>query len=291
MELFSNFIVYTSEKVFYNKNERMNSMKKNIWTVILVLLLISVVIILIKGVKPENNKEPNNSDKEIETNLQEPLTEEPDDTIPVETPENNDPEEEHICENEPIPMPESPEQGYVYKPVIYLYPEKTTEISVELDYNGVLTTTYPKYIDGWKVVAEPDGTISYNGREYYCLFWEGISNIDYSLEKGFCVKGEDTEKFLEDSLKKLGLTDKEANEFIIYWLPKMENNEYNIISFQEKLYTDNAKLTVSPAPDTVIRVFMAWKGSDEFVEIEPQNLTAPERIGFTVVEWGGSELK
>jgi len=179
----------------------------------------------------------------------------------------------------------------VKKPVIYLYPEEKEEISVKLNYNGFLTTTYPQYIDGWKVIAEPDGTISYNGREYYCLFWEGISNIDYSLEKGFCVKGEDTEKFLEDSLKKLGLTDKEANEFIIYWLPKMENNEYNIISFQEKLYTDNAKLTVSPAPDTVIRVFMAWKGSDEFVEIEPQNLTAPERIGFTVVEWGGSELK
>ena len=71
----------------------------------------------------------------------------------------------------------------------------------------------------------------------------------------------------------------------------MENNAYNIISFQEELYTDNAKLTVSPAPDTVIRVFMAWKGVDNLIEIEPQTLTSPERNGFTVVEWGGSELK
>ena len=197
-------------------------------------------------------------------------------------------DDEHICDDQPSIDPNNPSTD---KPVIYLYPEETMEISVKLDYNGKFTSTYPKYNDGWEVIAEPDGTISYNGREYYCLFWEGISNVDYSLEKGFCVNGEDTEKFLEDSLKKLGLTDKEANEFIIYWLPKMENNEYNIISFQKELYTDNAELTVSPAPDTLIRVFMAWQGSDKFVEIEPQNLTAPERIGFTVVEWGGSELK
>ncbi len=178
-----------------------------------------------------------------------------------------------------------------YKPVIYLYPEEEMEISVKLDYNGTFTTTYPAYNEEWKVTAQPDGTLTYDGREYYCLFWEGISNVDYSLEKGFCVKGEDTEKFLEDALKKLGLTDTEANEFIIYWLPKMENNAYNLISFQEELYTDNAKLKVSPAPDTVIRVFMAWKGVDEFIEIEPQALTPPERNGFTVIEWGGSEIK
>ena len=186
------------------------------------------------------------------------------------------------CPNEQEPV--------CYKPVIYLYPEETTEISVKLDYNGTLTSTYPQYIDGWKVTAEPDGTINYNGREYYCLFWEGVSNVNYTLDKGFCIKGEDTEEFLEKALKEMGLTDKEANEFIIFWLPKMENNAYNIISFQEEIYTENAQLTVSPAPDTLIRVFMAWKSSDTFVEIEPQELSAPERNGFTVIEWGGSEL-
>ena len=202
--------------------------------------------------------------------------------------------EEHFCYDAPIEDPdftEDPENPGTAKPVIYLYPEETMEISVELDYNGMFTTTYPSYNNGWKVVANPDGTINYNGREYYCLFWEGISNVYYQIDKGFCVKGEDTEKFLEESLKKLGLTDKEANEFIIYWLPKMENNAYNVISFQEELYTENAELTISPAPDTLIRVFMAWKGVDEFVKIEPQTLTSPERNGFTVIEWGGSELK
>ncbi|MBR2408786.1 MAG: hypothetical protein IKB07_07485 [Lachnospiraceae bacterium] len=71
----------------------------------------------------------------------------------------------------------------------------------------------------------------------------------------------------------------------------MEQNPYNVISFQTKNYTDAAKLTVSPAPDTLLRVFMAWKGAEDLVEIPEQTLTAPERTGFTVVEWGGTEVK
>ena len=45
------------------------------------------------------------------------------------------------------------------KPVIYLYPEQETTVSVSLDYAGTLTATYPAYEDGWTVTAEPDGTL------------------------------------------------------------------------------------------------------------------------------------
>ena len=55
-------------------------------------------------------------------------------------------------------------------------------------------------------------------------------------------------------------------------------------------YTDAARLTIDPAPDTLIRVFLAWKGLEEPVEVPPQGLTAPERTGFTAVEWGGAEV-
>jgi|LSQX01.1.fsa_nt_gb hypothetical protein len=45
------------------------------------------------------------------------------------------------------------------KPVIYLYPEEKTDVSVKLDYNGELFVTYPNYNNGWNVTAYPDGTI------------------------------------------------------------------------------------------------------------------------------------
>ena len=178
------------------------------------------------------------------------------------------------------------------KPVIYLYPTEPTRVTVELDFDGTLTSVYPAYGDGWTVDAAPDGTLTdpATGRTYYGLFWEGIANDAYDLSAGFVVPGGDTAAFLEDVLAKLGLNEREANEFIIYWLPRMEHNAYNLISFQQAAYTDQAQLTVTPAPDTVIRVFMAWKPLDAPVAVAPQELAAPAREGFTVVEWGGAEM-
>ncbi len=185
-----------------------------------------------------------------------------------------------------------PDPNAAYKPVIYLYPEKEMQVSVDLTLDGKLTCTYPAYNNGWTVTASPDGTLTdANGQTYNYLYWEGETYAQYDLSKGFCVKGEDTAAFLEDALDKLGLTRREANEFIVYWLPLMEQNPYNIISFQTDIYTDAAQLNVNPAPDTLIRVFMAWQASENAVDLPEQELTAPERNGFTVVEWGGTELK
>ena len=185
-----------------------------------------------------------------------------------------------------------PDPNAAYKPVIYLYPEEETDVSVKLVLDGKLTCTYPAYNTGWNVTAAPDGTLTdANGQTYNYLYWEGETNAQWDMSEGFCIKGEDTAAFLEEALKKLGLTRREANEFIVYWLPLMEQNPYNIISFQTDVYTDAAELQIDPAPDTVIRVFMTYQASDYMLRVLPQKLTAPERSGFTVVEWGGTEVK
>ena len=177
------------------------------------------------------------------------------------------------------------------KPVIYLYPREETNVDVTLDYDGHLTCTYPKYTGGWSVTARPDGTLTDGaGQSYNYLYWEGEDRNEYDFSRGFCVAGADSAAFLEDALARLGLTRREANEFIVFWLPQLEENPYNLIAFQTDAYTDHARLTVTPEPDTVLRVFMAWKPLDAPVEIEAQPLTAPTREGFTLVEWGGSRV-
>ena len=179
------------------------------------------------------------------------------------------------------------------KPVLYLYPEKETEVNVRLDYDGELTCTYPACgQEGWTVTAAPDGTLTDKaGQTYNYLYWEGLSHGDYDFSRGFCVPREDTAAFLESSLEKLGLTRREANEFIVYWLPKMQANEFKLVAFQFDAYTDHAKLTITPKPDSLLRVFMAWRPLEGPVEIPEQDLPAFQRKGFAAVEWGGAELR
>ncbi len=180
----------------------------------------------------------------------------------------------------------------VEKPIIYFYPETEVECTVSLDFNGQLTCTYPAYKDEWKFTAKPDGTLVFpDGKEYYALYWEGTSTAMWDLSNGFCVKGEDTAEFLEWALAAQGLNAREANEFIVYWLPLMQGNAYNVISFQTDVYTQVAELKISPAPDSMLRVFMTYYASDEPVEIAAQEFTPFERTGFTVVEWGGSKIQ
>ena len=76
---------------------------------------------------------------------------------------------------------------------------------------------------------------------------------------------------------------------IIYWLPKMQDNPYNVITLHTDDYARSVPLTVSPAPDAQIRVFMTYYSSNTPVDIQEQELPHYERNGFTHVEWGGSE--
>jgi len=178
------------------------------------------------------------------------------------------------------------------KPVIYLYPEKTLDVSVEVGIER-LTKTIPEYNNGWKVSAEPNGTL-YNYADklvYPYLFWEGQSKGILNATKGFSVQRNDLEKFLTNSLDSLGLNSTEKKDFMDFWLSKMLANkeDYFFISFVgTRDFNKVAPLKISPAPDTLIRVFMYYMPIDMPMRTEKQDLKAIKRNGFTVVEWGGT---
>lgn len=181
-----------------------------------------------------------------------------------------------------------------YKPIIYLYPEEQKEVNVQLWYPEYLSHTYPKYLkDWWNVIANPDWSlvdISSN-RNLYALYWEGVVNNASSFSDWFVVRGEDTISFLEEKLALLWLNEREAEEFIVYWLPELENNKYNLIRFvlQEEI-EEWMPLNITPKPDVVIRVLMQYKALDSMIELPEQKIVTPERRWFTVVEWWGERL-
>lgn len=181
--------------------------------------------------------------------------------------------------------------GEYAKPVIYLYPTKTTDITVRVQFDGELTCTYPDYRDGWNVTASPNGALinKADGKEYYCLYWEGESSTEWDMSRGTVVRGADTAEFLEEKLTEIGLSPRERNEFIIYWLPKMQHNEFNYITFHTEDYSAMVPLEVTPQPDSVLRVFMVYAAVPKYFETQPQEFSGFQRNGLTVVEWGGGE--
>ncbi len=181
----------------------------------------------------------------------------------------------------------------VEKPVLYLYPPTATDVNIVLGSDDKITASYPKYANGWDVTAYPDGRLidKADNSEHFYLFWEAALDIDYDLSEGFVVRGEDTEKFLKEKLSYMGLLPREYNDFIVYWLPRMQANKYNLVSFQGKSYTDVSTLGISPKPDSMLRIMMAFKSLESPVNIPEQKLDIFERKGFTAVEWGGAELK
>ncbi len=182
------------------------------------------------------------------------------------------------------------------KPVIYLYPAKEQNVSVKLDYQGVLTATYPAYdpVTGWRVKARPDGSLTEiaSQQEYSYLFWEGRPRKPLTIPEGqgFLVRGEDTAHFLRKKLSALGLMPKEYNEFIVYWYPLMKENKFNQIYFAGAEYIESAPLEVDPQPDTTLRVFMLYRALSAPVELKAQPIPTTVRQGFTLVEWGGTEI-
>ena len=189
---------------------------------------------------------------------------------------------------------------HAHAPIIYIYNEENEDenINVSLDLDGELDVTYPLYDEscGWNVTATSDGVLEdEDGNTYPFLFWEATLNMDYDLSRGFCVRGCDTENFLNEALAELGLNEKERADFMSYWLPLMEGNEYNVITFQTTAYEDAAGLIVTPEPDVTVRINMLWYASSEYVEIEPQELegmnpSLADRSGLTLVEWGGEVI-
>ncbi len=181
-----------------------------------------------------------------------------------------------------------------YKPIIYLYPKETTELTVKLGKPENITCSYPKYNNSWNIIANSDGTLidKNSGRKLYSLYWEGIHSEPFNYNDGFIVKGDEVIEFLEEKLAILGLSEIEAEEFIVYWLPKLQENEYNYIRFATiDEINKNMPLEINPKPDTIIRVLMTYKVLDKPIDVQEQNLETPNRTGFVVVEWGGTEMQ
>jgi hypothetical protein len=184
----------------------------------------------------------------------------------------------------------------VEKPVIYLYPTVPTLVDVKVKPEGEFTFTYPEYKNGWKVLADPSGNLTLNDQHYNYLFWESSQQLNMEmvdLQKGFLIKGENALDFLEEKLTSAGFNAKEKADFITFWGPQLQKNTLNFIHFIANEQCDQfAELEISPKPDHIYRYYILTfpVTSEMNFTLEDQELPKMNRDGFTVLEWGGSQI-
>jgi len=196
------------------------------------------------------------------------------------------------------------------KPAIYVYADCDSKESVQ-DYLVDLRTDMPiktVYPDAkhegcsysWDVTVEQNKPgLCVNDTNYHYLFWDAKYLSDADFKEGFCIKGDNTKDFLEEKLSKMGLSAEEIHDFVVYWLPRMNQNEYNLIQFTgmngNDKYNDDFELHLMKDGNDVgqkFRVIMLWKPMNNNVEIKEQSLPHFERPDDEpyIIEWGGSEV-
>ncbi len=199
------------------------------------------------------------------------------------------------------------------KPNIYLYPEAETDVNVWLSFveGGRLTVSEPEYIEGWDVTVTPEGKITAYEPVYFIdpetgeawpvptrgepagsydyLFYEGDVTSPGQLDYGWVVAREDIEKFFREKLAAYGFNEREIADFVDYWAPRLvDYPKFAVYPQAGPDYDRLVSMSVSPAPDSVLRVVFTVRGLWEGAELAPTEpvITPFERRGFTVAEWG-----
>ena len=212
---------------------------------------------------------------------------------------------EFIIDAQREPVPLKPEDiktttievknDVVRKPVIYLYTDTELDLTLNLKTEAELLFTYPEYKNEWKGTVKTNGDFESNGKSYPYIFWDGkmdvVSKLD-NLEEGFVVEKEHNVAFFEEKLAHMGLNDKEIADFITFWAPLMMDADKHYVKFLTGEEYDNkiGSLNYSVQPDSEVRIFMVFSKLEGDIQVKPQLLPTFKREGFTVVEWGGSEV-
>ncbi len=176
----------------------------------------------------------------------------------------------------------------VEKPAVYIYPELPGRFQVSLEFGaGIrLAASEPDYGDGWDVAVDADGRI--DGTWDY-LFYEIAMRGEPRIPVGWCLPWDGLNEGLESIVTDLGLVAGEKEDFLLYWRSRLPRREYYEIN---PVMGDDldawVKLAVDPAPDSTLRFWLFFRGSDEAVDLTEPVIPAFERTGTTVVEWGGA---
>ena len=177
--------------------------------------------------------------------------------------------------------------AFVEKPNIYLYPQTKRNLSVALEFplGGSIVQSVPLYSHGWNVRVEPSGKID---RQYGYLFYESKIPDMYQYQSGWVVGKDTLASFFSNNLLLAGFNEREKDDFIEYWIPRLADYPYYVVypQFADEI-GKTIQLKISVQPDNMVRLFYVLQGRNDVGKMLPVPAIPPfKRMGFVVTEWG-----
>jgi hypothetical protein len=174
-----------------------------------------------------------------------------------------------------------------YKPNIYIYPEEQLDLNVQIHFplGGEILTSIPEYGVGWNISVDTNGLIN---NEYRYLFYESIQPDVWQKQHGWIVEKDKLESFFRENMTQYGFKGAEIDDFIEYWIPRLDKNKLYVIYPQTNEIIDKViSLEFSLQPENMLRLHYLIKGADS----KNSSLTAPtikefKREGYFITEWG-----
>jgi hypothetical protein len=173
------------------------------------------------------------------------------------------------------------------KPNLYIYPDETLELSIQLDFpkGGEIIESIPSYYNSWEITVEPNGTIN---ELYDYLFYECRMPNLTQKETGWVVKTENLKEFFLNNLEKSGFNQYEIIDFIDYWIPIINEYKYYEVYPQYKTIIDKLiKINFSVDPDNFYRLFYLIIGrDDDNLSMAKPIIKTAKRENYFSMEWG-----
>jgi hypothetical protein len=93
-------------------------------------------------------------------------------------------------------------------------------------------------------------------------------------------------------LSLIGLNSREINDFITYWTPFLQREQYFIHFLINEECEYVATYNFSKEPDNLIRIIALFmKPPVKINDVIEQDLKKNQRNGYIIVEWGGVEIQ
>jgi len=178
----------------------------------------------------------------------------------------------------------------VDKPNIYIYPIEETTIDVKLNFlqGGKVIKSIPEYNNGngWKNLnVKPDGIIN---DQYEFLFYEASMSDKWQYKNGWVIKKEKLVSFFRQNLTETGFNEKEIEDFVEYWIPRLDKFDYYALYPQYNNEIDKLiELKISQQPDNILRLFYVIDGMNKKINLTEPTIPEFNRTDFVVTEWGG----